>query len=36
VIIFSSVIIILQLMIRGFGKKIFNVNLIATLKGLES
>jgi len=36
IIIFAGVIAILQLMIRGFGKKIFDVNLIATLKGLES
>lgn len=35
-IIFTGVIFVLQLMIRGFGKKIFDVNLIATLKGLES
>jgi ABC-type lipoprotein export system ATPase subunit len=36
VIIFTAVILVLQLMIQGFGRKVFHVNLIATLKGLES
>ncbi len=34
-IIFTSVLVVLELMIKSFGNKIFNVNLISTLKGIE-